>query len=141
MLNPPDVLIVGGGVIGSAIAYFLCQSEDFDGHVVVLEQDPTYQIAATPRSVGGIRMQYSVPENVAISQFGVEFYANAAVTLAVEGEGPELSFRRAGYLIVASAAGATILEENIAMQREQGAETMRLEPTEMSLRFLSLIHI
>ena len=53
MAGHPDVVIVGGGVIGSSIAYFLTQSADFDGQVVVLEQDPSYQIASTPRSLGG----------------------------------------------------------------------------------------
>ena len=38
MSNDADVSIIGGGVIGSAIAYFLCFSSDFDGTVVVLEQ-------------------------------------------------------------------------------------------------------
>ena len=97
MSNDADVLIIGGGVIGSAIAYFLCSSSDFDGKVVVLEQDPSYQFASTPRSLGGIRLQYSVPENIAIAKFGVEFYASAAERLAVDGEGPVLGFREAGF--------------------------------------------
>ena len=135
MAGHPDVVIVGGGVIGSSIAYFLTQSADFDGQVVVLEQDPSYQIASTPRSLGGIRMQYSVPENVAISRFGVEFYHSAAETLAVDGEGPQLSFRKAGYLILASPDGASVLEENLAVQHDQGAETLRLDPAAMVSRF------
>ena len=46
-----DVLIVGGGVIGSAIAYFLCARDDFDGTVTVVERDSTYQACTTARSV------------------------------------------------------------------------------------------
>src|SRR5699024_6258118 len=65
-----DVVIVGGGVIGSAAAYFLAASPDFDGRVAVVEKDPSYQTGATGRSAGSIRQQFSTPENVAISRFG-----------------------------------------------------------------------
>ena len=46
-----DVLIVGGGVIGSAIAYFLAVDPDFDGTIVVVEKDPAYADGSTARSV------------------------------------------------------------------------------------------
>ena len=45
-----DVAIIGGGVIGSSIAYFLAADPAFKGSVVVIEKDPTYETAATPRS-------------------------------------------------------------------------------------------
>ena len=50
-----DVVIVGGGVIGSSAAYFLAAQEAFGGSIAVIERDPTYGEAATPRSAGGIR--------------------------------------------------------------------------------------
>ena len=135
MSNDADVLIIGGGVIGSAIAYFLCSSSDFDGKVVVLEQDPSYQFASTPRSLGGIRLQYSVPENIAIAKFGLEFYASAAERLAVYGEGPVLGFREAGYLILASASGQALLDENLTVQRDEGVDTLRLDQVALAARF------
>ena len=135
MSNNADVLIIGGGVIGSAIAYFLCSSSDFDGKVVVLEQDPSYQVASTPRSLGGIRLQYSVPENIAIAKFGLEFYASAAERLAVDGEGPVLGFREAGYLILASASGQALLDENLTVQRDEGGDTLRLDQVALAARF------
>ncbi|MDX1515044.1 MAG: FAD-dependent oxidoreductase, partial [Gammaproteobacteria bacterium] len=49
-----DVIIVGGGVVGSAIAYFLAAEQSFDGSIAVIERDPAYADATTPRSVGGI---------------------------------------------------------------------------------------
>ena len=53
-----DVIIAGGGVIGSAIAYFLKGWVGFQGSVLVVEKDPTYELSSTSRSAGGVRQQY-----------------------------------------------------------------------------------
>ena len=66
-----DVVIVGGGVIGSSIAYFLAEEDAFAGTVAVVEKDPTYAESSTALSVGGIRQQFSTPENVEMSKFGL----------------------------------------------------------------------
>jgi glycine/D-amino acid oxidase-like deaminating enzyme len=58
-----DVVIIGGGVTGSATAYFLAAEDAFDGSVLVVERDPTYQHAPSARATGGIRQQFSTPEN------------------------------------------------------------------------------
>jgi sarcosine oxidase len=68
-----DVVIVGGGVIGSSTAYFLASQPEFDGRIAVIEKDSTYADAATPRSAGGVRQQFSTPENVQISSFADAF--------------------------------------------------------------------
>jgi FAD-dependent oxidoreductase domain-containing protein 1 len=49
-----DVVIVGGGAVGMALAYYL-RSLDTGCRVAVVERDPTYQFASTPRASGGIR--------------------------------------------------------------------------------------
>ena len=68
-----DVVIVGGAVIGSAVAYFLASNPDFNGSVLVVERDPSYRHAATSLSSSSIRVQFSNPINVKISQFGSAF--------------------------------------------------------------------
>ena len=73
-----DVVIVGGGVVGSAIAYFLLGQTTFKGRVAVIEKDSTYADAATSRSVGGVRQQFSTPENIAMSTFGAAFIKGIA---------------------------------------------------------------
>ena len=129
------VVIVGGGIIGSAVAYFLASSADFHGTVTVVERDPAYTEAATPRSWGGIRQQFSTPENIHMSAFGAAFVKAAGETLAVGDWRPDLQFREQGYLFLASPAGVARLRDNCELQRSLGAATEFLEPGELAARF------
>ena len=79
-----DVVIVGGAVIGSAVAYFLAANPDFDGSILVVERDPTYRFASTALSASSIRMQFSNPVNVKISQFGSAFIRDFAATMKID---------------------------------------------------------
>ena len=71
-----DVVIIGGAVLGSATAWFLADNPDFNGSVLVVERDPTYEFAATSHTNSCIRQQFSSDLNVRISQFGAEFVQN-----------------------------------------------------------------
>jgi glycine/D-amino acid oxidase-like deaminating enzyme len=130
-----DVVIIGGAVMGSAVAHFLTSDPDFDGSVLVVERDPSYERCSTGRSWGGVRQQFSTPENIRMSLFGVDFVRNVAGHLAVDGEIPNVGFREAGYLYLASEAGRAVLEENTALQAELGAATVLLDPTAIADRF------
>ena len=68
-----DVVIIGGAMIGSAIAWFLSANEDFNGTICIIEKDLTFEFASTSRSNSCIRQQYSNELNVKISQYGAEF--------------------------------------------------------------------
>ena len=72
-----DVVIIGGGVIGSAIAYFLTADPDFKGTAMVLEPKPDYAAASTSLSVGGYRQQFSVAANIRMSHFSIDFLRRA----------------------------------------------------------------
>jgi len=130
-----DVLIVGGGVIGSAIAYFLAGRTDFKGSIVVVEKDATYETAATPRSAGGVRQQFSTPENIQMSMFGAEFIKTAGEHLTVEGEVVDLPFTEWGYLFLATATGLETLRTNHTAQISLGAKVALLTPSELKTRF------
>ncbi len=130
-----DVVIVGGGVIGSSIAFFLADEDAFTGSIAVVEQDPTYVDSSTARSVGGIRQQFSTPENIEISRFGAAFFKSVPERLAVRGNRPDISFREHGYLLLATADGRGIIEHNHALQRAHGAEVVLLSPAELERRF------
>lgn len=121
-----DVVIVGGAVIGSAVAYFLMANPDFKGSVLVVERDPTYAKASTSLSSSSIRTQFSNPINVKISQFGSAFITDFATVMQVKGEpSPELNFHQGGYLFLANTAEQEqTLRENHAVQQACGADVV-----------------
>jgi sarcosine oxidase len=131
-----DVLIIGGGVIGSSIAYFLSAESGSEGlRVCVVEPDPTYARSSTALSVGGIRQQFSTPENIALSLFSAGFLREASRILAVQGEEPELGFQEEGYLFLATTFGLPVLERNQAKQTALGADIALLSPESLRARF------
>jgi glycine/D-amino acid oxidase-like deaminating enzyme len=131
MSSRADIVIIGGAVIGSAVAYFLSK-EGFKGRVVVVEKDPTYQFCATGRSLASLRQQFSVEENIRLSQFGVQFVQNVKSEFGSEAD---VSFKPFGYLMMASADGRAVLERNVALQRALGADTELLEAKDINRRF------
>lgn len=67
-----QVVIVGGGVIGSSIAYFL-RASDPTVSVTVIERDPTYAKSSSALSAASIRQQFSTPLSIQMSLYGIEF--------------------------------------------------------------------
>ena len=108
------IAIIGGGVIGSSIAYYLALA----GHaadVVVIEPDPTYEFAATPRATGGIRQLFTVPENIRMAQYGHEVYGQFETLMAVDGDPAPIDFHREGYLWLGSGqAGRRFTDRELA---------------------------
>lgn len=120
-----DVVIVGGAIIGSAVAYFLTANPDFDGSVLIVERDPTFTHASTSLSSSSIRNQFSNPINVRIGQFGTEFIRNFADTMQVGDDRPDLDFHEGGYLFLArTAEQVATLRENHAVQIACGADVV-----------------
>ena len=130
-----DVAIVGGAIIGSAVATFLAARSDFDGRIVVVERDPTYRTSSTTLSAASIRQQFSTPLNIEISRFGIEVIKHLDRYLAVDGEVPEIDFVEGGYLFLATEAGRQALEHNHAVQKRMDVPAALLSPAELRDRF------
>lgn len=130
-----DVVIVGGAIIGSAVATFLAARPDFNGRIVVVERDPTFRTSSTTLSAASIRLQFSTPLNIEISRFGVDLIKHPDRYLAVDGEAPEVDFVENGYLFLATEAGMPTLEHNHAVQRELGVPVVLLTPGQLAERF------
>ena len=128
-----DVVIVGGAVIGSAVAYFLTANPDFKGSVLIVERDPTFRHASTALSAASIRTQFSNPVNVKIGQFGIDFIRSFATRMAVGDDRPDLNLHEAGYLfLAATAAQEQVLRENNAVQRALGADNVLWSQEELA---------
>ena len=120
---PPtaEIAIVGGGVVGLAIAYHLARRGLDD--VVVLERGYLAE-GASGRNGGGVRQQWSTEINIRLMQESVELCRRFAVDLGVN-----VWFRQGGYLFIArSAREVARLEKNIALQNRCGVATRMLEP-------------
>ncbi|MBX3502697.1 MAG: FAD-binding oxidoreductase [Alphaproteobacteria bacterium] len=131
-----DVAIVGGGAVGSSIAYWLTRDRGWKGRVVVIERDPAYARASSALSASSIRQQFSTPLNIALSRFGIGFLRDVNAHLGVEGEPPvELGLREPGYLFLATPAGVPVLRDNHAIQCAEGCDVALLEPDEVVARY------
>uniref|UniRef100_G3U7F7 FAD-dependent oxidoreductase domain-containing protein 1 n=1 Tax=Loxodonta africana TaxID=9785 RepID=G3U7F7_LOXAF len=133
-----DVVIVGGGVIGLSVAYWLKRLEGRRGaiQVLVVERDHTYSQASTVLSVGGIRQQFSLPENIQLSLFSAGFLRNINDYLAVVDDPPvDLQFNPSGYLLLASEKGAAVMESNVKVQRQEGAKVCLMSPEQLRNKF------
>jgi sarcosine oxidase len=130
------VVIVGGAIVGSAVATFLALRPDWLGEVIVVERDPTYRTSSTTLSAASIRLQFSSAVNIEISRFGIELIKHLDTWLGVPGQPvPEIDFVEGGYLFLATAKGMPVLERNHALQREHGAQVALLTPAELRKRF------
>jgi FAD-dependent oxidoreductase domain-containing protein 1 len=129
-----DVAIVGGGIMGSALAYWLTRL-DPNVSVVVIERDPTYSTASSALSAASIRQQFTTPINIRISQASIGFMRQADELLEVPGGTVDIGLRERGYLYLARASGIASLRRAHAIQRELGADVALLSAQELVSRF------
>jgi FAD-dependent oxidoreductase domain-containing protein 1 len=131
-----DVVIVGGAIVGSAVATFLALRPDWHGRIVIVERDLTYRTSSTALSAASIRLQFSTPLNIEISRFGVGLLKHPEAWLGIAGEpAPQVDFVEGGYLFLATSAGLATLEHNHAIQRAHDVPVVLLSPMELSRRF------
>lgn len=131
-----DVVCVGGAMMGSSAAFFLTENADFDGSVLVIEPDWTYECAATTRAQNSIREQFTNELNIRMSRFGAEFIAEFHERVEVDGDSPAIDFHGTGYLFLADTeASYEQLERESQIQLAAGAEVEMLRPAEVATRF------
>ncbi len=128
-----DVVIIGGAMMGSSAAWWLTANPDFDGRVLVVERDPTYEFSSTARTNSCIRQQFSAEVNIRISQFGAHFVKNFREFMGSDPEVPEVPLQSYGYLYLAdNDTFAQVLRENQATQTALGAHTRIMEPDQIA---------
>lgn len=131
-----DVIIVGGAIMGASAAWFLSDDKDFDGRVLVVEKDATYQACSTTHTNSCMRQQFSTELNVRISQFAADFVTNMRDYMGNDDRVPELSIRNFGYMYLAdNNEFADVLRESQQVQLAAGAQTQLLTPDEIKARY------
>ncbi len=130
-----DIVIIGGAIMGSSTAWWLTEM-GFDGTVLVVERDPSYEKCSTAHTNSCMRQQFSTELNVKISQFAADFVNNIRGYMGNDDRIPELSVRSFGYLYLAETEDfANVLRRNIKVQHDAGAATELLSPEEIMARY------
>ncbi len=128
-----DVVIIGGAMIGSSSAWWLSNNPDFNGSLLVVEKDPTYEFTSTSHTNSCIRQQFSTEINIRISQFGAEFMKNFRENLGGDPEVPDIPIQNYGYMYLADNENfANVLRENQKLQKAWGAGTKIMSHDEIA---------
>jgi sarcosine oxidase subunit beta len=119
-MQTADVVIVGGGIVGSSIAWHLTSAGC--KNVLVIERESSQGKGSTGKSMGGVRAQFSTPINIEMSLYSIPFYARFDETLGYPG-----GYRPQGYLFVATKEShLAYLRTNLEKQQALGLETARM---------------
>src|SRR5262245_23678551 len=119
-MQTADVVIIGGGIVGSSIAWHLthagCKS------VLVIERESSQGKGSTGKSMGGVRAQFSTPVNIQMSLYSIPFYARFEEVV-----GHPADYRPQGYLFLATKQShLNYLRDNFERQQRLGLKTARL---------------
>jgi FAD-dependent oxidoreductase domain-containing protein 1 len=126
-----DIIIIGGAIVGSAVAYYL-REQGFAGSIALVEKDPTFAYSATTLSLASIRQQFSIRENIRLSTFTLGLFRRLKEEFGAEAD---ISFRETGYLILAGEAGLPILKANHEVQKAEGADIVIKDAAALTRRF------
>ena len=126
-----DIAIVGGAIVGSSVAWAL-REEGFSGSIALIERDASFAHSATTLSCASIRQQFSIPENIRLSQFTLGLFRRLKEEF---GSDADIGFREKGYLILATPEGEPILRANHAVQMGEGADIVLENGAQLEKRF------
>jgi sarcosine oxidase subunit beta len=106
-----DVVVVGGGIIGAATAFF---AQRAGLRCVVLEKRPALATLTTPASTGAFRLQFDNPEEVALVRESIELFDHFGDVAELPGY--DLCIQKSGYLFCATTDAAAEREHHFVRQ-------------------------
>ncbi len=120
VMQTADVVIIGGGIVGSSIAYHLTAAGC--KNILVLERETSQGKGSTGKSMGGVRAQFATPVNIKMSLYSIPFYASFEERL-----GHPSGYRPQGYLFCATSdKHMAYLRDNHVRQVENGLHNAEL---------------
>jgi sarcosine oxidase, subunit beta len=123
-MQTAEVVIIGGGIVGSSIAWHLTHAGC--KNVLVIERETSQGKGSTGKSMGGVRAQFSTPVNIQMSLYSIPFYAKFEEVV-----GYPADYRPQGYLFLATKdSHLAYLRDNFARQQKLGLTTTRLLPAD-----------
>ena len=130
--NSYDVVIVGGAMLGSSVAWFTATNPDYNGSILVVEKDPTYEFTSTVHTNSCMRQQFSNEVNISVSQFAADFVKNFREYMGGDERVPHPILQSYGYMYLAdNAEFAATLKEGQEIQAKLGAGTKHMTAEEI----------
>ena len=134
MTETASVVIIGGGIVGHALAWNLAERGCRD--VIILEKEKQIGSGSTAYSAGGVREQFTSEVNIRMSRLSLDILSRFEDEM-----GQAIDYKRAGYLFLASnEEQAEALRRNVAIQNRLGVQSRLVEPTEARDR-VEALHI
>ncbi|MFQ5500375.1 MAG: NAD(P)/FAD-dependent oxidoreductase, partial [Candidatus Zixiibacteriota bacterium] len=126
MTKQADVVIIGGGIIGTAVAFYLSQTDI--GRIVLLEREPFLGAGATSKAAGGIRAQFANRVNIEMSMLSEKLFCQFE-----EDTGSPALFDRVGYVFVLKdETDVANFKQSYKLQRSLGLNVQWLERDEIA---------
>jgi FAD-dependent oxidoreductase domain-containing protein 1 len=129
-----DVIIIGGGIMGSATAYYLSK-KDPTLKVTVIERDPTYARASTTLSMSNVRIQFSLKENIQISQYAFDALKRFEDEMEVDGNKPKIYYHREGNLFLVDENNEVQARRALNLQQSLGCRIEWWTPQKIKAAF------
>jgi glycine/D-amino acid oxidase-like deaminating enzyme len=129
-----DVIITGGGIMGSSTAYYLSRMAP-GLKIAVVERDPTYARASTTLSMSNVRIQFSLKENILISQYAFQVLDAFEAEMAVEDRRPRIYFHRDGNLFLVGEQNREAARRAYDLQLSLGCRVEWWSPDQIRARY------
>ena len=125
MRTTADTVIIGGGIVGVAVAFYLAREKY--GQIILVEKEPLLGAGATSKAAGGIRAQFSTRVNVEMSMLSEKIICNFK-----DETGSEALFDQVGYMFLLEDDGdIEQFKENYELQKSLGLKVELLKPEEI----------